>query len=98
MGTEEDLGFGFCAIDGEKGPGNEKITGEVIKSGDYSYSLNSDSTSNIIIEFFGSESVVITLIKFNGKPASRIGSFAFYYLKYLMSITITNCAFRGVTN
>ena len=88
-GTEEDVGFGFCVIDGIKGPGNEKITGEVIKSGDYSYALNSDSSSYIIIEYFGSESVVITPKKFNGKPVSRIGSFAFYNQKNLLSITIT---------
>ena len=88
-GTEEDIGFGFCVIDGVKGPGNEKITGEVIRSGDYSYALNSDSSSYIIIEYFGSESVVITPKKFNGKPVSRIGSFAFYNQKNLLSITIT---------
>jgi hypothetical protein len=89
-GTEEDVGFGFCVIDGVKGPGNEKITGEIIKSGDYSYALNSDSTSYIIIEYFGTESVVITPKKYNGKSVSRIGSFAFYNHKNLMSITITN--------
>ena len=89
-GTEEDVGFGFCIINGTKGPGNEKIAGEVIKSGDYAYALNSDSTSYIIIEYSGSEPVVITPKKFNGKPVSRIGSFAFYNNKALMSITITN--------
>ena len=89
-GTEEDIGFGFCVIDGMKGPGNEIITGDIISSGDYSYALNSDSTSYILIEYSGLDTNVITPKKFKGKPVSRIGSFAFYGNKNLMSITITS--------
>jgi len=88
-GTEEDVGFGFCVIDGMKGPGNEIITGDIIISGDYSYALNSDSTSYILMEYSGIDSNIITPKKFRGKPVSRIGSFAFYGNKNLLSITIT---------
>ena len=89
-GTEEDIGFGFCVIDGMKGPGNEIITGDIIPSGDYSYALNSDSTSYILMEYSGIDTNIITPKKFKGKPISRIGSFAFYGNKNLMSITITS--------
>ena len=87
-GTVEDVPFGFCVFDGKKGVGNEIATGNIIKSGDYSYSLNSNSTSYIIMEYTGTESVVIIPKKFQGKPVSRIGSFAFYGNKNLMAVTI----------
>ena len=58
-GTIEDIPFGFCVINGLKGPGNEIITGDKIISGDYSYALNSDSTSYILIEYSGLDSVII---------------------------------------
>jgi hypothetical protein len=89
-GTEEDIGFGFCVIDGMKGPGNEIISGDIIPSGDYSYALNSDSSSYILMEYTGIDTNIITPKKFKGKPISRIGSFAFYGNKNLMSITITS--------
>ena len=87
-GTVEDVPFGFCVFDGKKGVGNEKASGNIIKSGDYSYSLNSNSTSYIIMEYTGSESVVIIPKKFQGKAVTRIGSFAFYGNKSIMAVTI----------
>ena len=89
-GTIQDIGFGFCVIDGQKGPGNEIITGDKIISGDYTYALNSDSTSYIIIEYSGLDSVIIIPKKFRGKPISRIGSFAFYGNQNLISVVICN--------
>ncbi len=89
-GTEEDIGFAFCTIDGMKGQGNEKITGDKIISGDYTYALNSDSTSYILMEYSGIDANVITPKKFKGMPVTRIGSFAFYGNKNLLSITITS--------
>ena len=89
-GTIQDVGFGFCVIDGQKGPGNEIITGDKIISGDYTYALNSDSTSYIIMEYSGLDSVIIIPKKFRGKPISRIGSFAFYGNQNLISVVICN--------
>lgn len=87
-GTIYDVPFGFCVIDNLKGPGNEQITGDKILSGDYTYALNSDSTSYIIMEYSGLDSVIIIPKKFRGKPISRIGSFAFYGNKNIISLTI----------
>ena len=87
-GTTEDIPFGFCVIDGKKGVGNEVITGNKITSGDYTYALNKDSSSYIILGYSGSETVLIVPKKYNGKPISRIGSFAFYGNKNLISVTI----------
>ena len=89
-GTEEDVGFGFCVIDGKKGKGNEKITGDKIKSADYIFALNSDSNSYIILEYLGLDSVLTIPKEFNKKPISRIGSFAFYENKNIISVTIDN--------
>ena len=87
-GTIEDIPFGFCVIDGMKGPGNEIITGDKIITGDYTYALNSDSTSYILIEYSGLDSVIIIPKKFRGKNISRIGSFAFFGNKNIISVTI----------
>ena len=87
-GTIYDVPFGFCVIDNLKGPGNEQITGDKILSGDYTYALNSDSTSYIIMEYSGLDSVIFIPKKFRGKPISRIGSFAFYGNKNIISLTI----------
>ena len=87
-GTSQDVLFGFCVIDEMKGPGNEVITGDKIISEDYTYALNSDSTSYIIIEYSGLDSVITIPKKFKDKPISRIGSFAFYGNKNLISVTI----------
>ena len=62
-----------------KGPGNEIITGDKIISGDYTYALNYDSTSYILIEYSGLDSVIIINI-------SRIGSF--FGNKNIISVTI----------
>ena len=87
-GTEEDVAFGFCVTDGMKGPGNEIITGDKIISGDYIYALNRDSSAYILIEYSGLDSSVIIPKKFKGKPISRIGSFAFFGNKNIISVTI----------
>ena len=87
-GTSQDVPFCFCVIDEMKGPGNEVITGNKIISEDYTYALNSDSTSYIIIEYSGLDSVITIPKKFKDKPISRIGSFAFYGNKNLISVTI----------
>ena len=89
-GTLQDVPFGFCVIDNQKGPGNEIITGDKIISGDYTYALNSDSTSYILMEYSGLDSVLSIPKKFKGKPISRIGSFAFYGNKKLISVTINS--------
>lgn len=87
-GTIQDVPFGFCIIDNEKGPGNEIIKGDKIVSGDYTYALNSDSTSYILMEYSGLDSVIYIPKKFKGKPITRIGSFAFYENKNLISVII----------
>lgn len=69
-----------------KGPGNEIITGDKIISGDYTYALNYDSTSYILIEYSGLDSVIIIPKKFKGKNISRIGSF--FGNKNIISVTI----------
>ena len=87
-GTSQDVPFGFCVINEQKGPGNEIITGDKIISGDYTYALNFDSTSYIIMEYSGIDSVIFIPKKFKGKPISRIGSFAFYGNKNLIKVII----------
>ena len=87
-GTSEDIGFAFCLFDGQKGPGNDIITGDKIYNGDYTYALNSDSTSYILVEYSGLNSVIMIPKKFKGKPISKIGCFAFYGNKNLISVTI----------
>ena len=89
-GTIQDVPFGFCVIDGLKGPGNEQISGEKIISGNYIYALNEDNNSYIIMEYSGLDSVIIIPKKFKGKAISRIGSFAFYGNKNIISVTIDN--------
>ena len=89
-GTNEDIAFAFCVINGKKGAGYETITGNKEKSGDYTYALASDSKSYVIVEYTGSEEVVIIQQKFNGKSISRIGSFAFYGNQKLLSVAINS--------
>ena len=89
-GTEQDIGFGFSVIDGKIGVGNEIITGEKIKSGDFLYALNSDCISYIILEYSGLDSTLIIPKIFRGKPISRIGSFAFNGNNNLISVTINS--------
>ena len=89
-GTEEDVAFGFCVTNGMKGPGNEIITGEKIISGDYIYALNKDSSGYILIEYSGLDSHITIPKKFQGKPISRIGSFAFFGNRNILSVTINN--------
>jgi len=62
-GTEKDIRFGFSGIDGKIGVGNEVITGEKMQSGDFSYTLNSDSTSFIILDYSGLDSTLIRIRK-----------------------------------
>ena len=50
--------------------------------------MNSDSTSYIRTEYSGLDSVILIPKKFRGKPISRIGSFAFYGNKNLISVTV----------
>ena len=87
-GTIEDIPFGFCIIDGLKGPGNEIITGDKIMSGDYTYALNPDSTSYIIMEYTGLDLDIIIPKEFKRKQITRIGSLAFYGNKNIKSLTI----------
>ena len=89
-GTAEDIAFAFCVINGKKGAGYEAIKGNKEKSGDYTYALTSDSNSYIIMEYSGSEEVVIIPQKYNGKPISRIGSFAFYGNQKLLSVAMSS--------
>ena len=89
-GTEEDVAFGFCVTDGMKGPGNEIITGEKIISGDYIYALNKDSSGYILMEYSGLDSHITIPKRFQGKPISRIGSFAFFGNRNIISVTINN--------
>ena len=89
-GTNEDVAFAFDVINGKKGPGYEVIKGNREKSGDYTYALTSDSNSYILMEYTGSEEVIIIPSKFNGKNVSRIGSFAFYGNNKLLGVTIGN--------
>ena len=89
-GTNEDIAFAFCVINGKKGVGYDAITGNKEKSGDYTYALTSDSQSYVIVEYSGSEEVVIIPKKYNGKSISRIGSFAFYGNQKLLSVAISS--------
>ena len=89
-GTAEDKAFAFCVINGKKGAGYDNIKGNKEKSGDYIYALTSDSSSYVITEYSGSEEVVIIPKKYNGKNVTRIGSFAFYGNKTLLSVAISN--------
>jgi hypothetical protein len=87
-GTNEDIPFAFCVINGKKGAGYDVTTGNREKSGDYTYALTSDSSSYIITEYSGSEEVVMIPTKYNGKNVSRIGSFAFYGNDKILSVNI----------
>ena len=89
-GVAEDIPFAFCVINGKKGPGYEAISGNKVKEGDYTYALTSDSQSYILLEYSGSEEVVMIPKKYNGKSISRIGSFAFYGNQKLLSVAISN--------
>ena len=70
-GTEEDIEFSFSVIVGIKVGGNEVLTGNKIKSSNFLYALNSDSTSYIILEYSGLDSVLIIPKKFKGKEISE---------------------------
>ena len=89
-GTNEDIAFNFCVINGQKGKGYEVTNGNPEKSGDYTYALTSDSNSYIITEYSGSEEVIIIPKKYNGKSVSRIGSFAFYGNQKILSVAISS--------
>ena len=89
-GTNEDVPLGFCVINGKKGPGFELINSGREKSGDYTYGLAPDSQSYILLEYSGNEEVINIPTKYNGKPISKISSFAFYGNQKLLSVVISN--------
>ena len=90
MGTDEDIGFNFCIINGQKGIGYDKIIGEKIVSGNYTYALADDSISYVIMEYNGNEENIIIPNEYNGKTISRIGSFAFYGNESIKSLVVNN--------
>ena len=89
-GTNEDIGFNFCVIDGQKGEGYDEITGDKIVSENYTYSLASSSDTYVIMEYNGDEENIIIPSQFNGKNISRVGSFAFYGNGKLKTLTINS--------
>ena len=95
-GTEEDIGFCFAVIDGVRGDGNDKTSGDLIKNGDYTYILDEDENTYIIYEYTGNDNMITLPSKFNNKIISRIGDFAFFGNKNLISVTIPkNISFVG---
>ena len=89
-GTAEDIGFNFCVIDGQKGAGYDKITGDKIVSENYTYALASDSESYVIMEYNGNEENITIPSFYNDKTISRIGSFAFYGNTTLKTLVINS--------
>ena len=89
-GTDEDIGFNFCVIDGQKGEGYDKIIGDKIVSGNYTYALADDSQSYVIMEYNGDEENVTIPSEYNGKTISRIGSFSFYKNESLKNLVINS--------
>ena len=89
-GTSEDIGFNFCIIDGQKGEGYDEITGDNIVSGNYTYALSADKESYVIREYNGDEENITIPSEYNGKPISRIGSFAFYGNNKLKVLVVNN--------
>ena len=89
-GTDEDIGFNFCVIDGQKGEGYDKIIGDKIVSGNYTYALADDSQSYVIMEYNGDEENVTIPSEYNGKTISRIGSFSFYKNETLKNLVINS--------
>ena len=89
-GTDEDIGFNFCIINGEKGIGYDKITGNKIISGNYTYALADDSESYVIMEYNGDEENIIIPNEYDGKTISRIGSFAFYEKDSIKTLVVNS--------
>ena len=95
-GTDEDIGFCFAVIDGVRGDGNDKTSGDPIKNGDYTYILDEEGNSYIIYEYTGNDNIITLPSKFNNKTITRIGDFAFFGNKNLISVTIPkNISFVG---
>ena len=95
-GTDEDIGFCFAVIDGVRGDGNDKTSGDLVINGDYTYILDEGENTYIIYEYTGNDNIITLPSKFNNKIISRIGDFAFFGNKNLKSVTIPkNISFVG---